>query len=250
MADPAPNWYADPTTRYELRYWDGTRWTEHVASGGVPRIDPPAFAAMPSERTPTAPMSATQPVAVRGAERRRTPGLGWAGLILCLMAFTAVAVPGVGYLRAQSDSGVRIGASPRHLDVPAHHTYGVYVDDADNSGYSESCTALDEGNGRPISMRGPSWSMSSSDTETLDLVFDSGTGKVSISCSVPGERVTVREVPHYAAMLLGLVLSIVLGILGVGLLIAWAIVWFARHTDGLLNRSDSQPVQRRSSKRS
>ena len=28
-AAPA-GWYADPSSRYELRYWDGSQWTEHV----------------------------------------------------------------------------------------------------------------------------------------------------------------------------------------------------------------------------
>ena len=28
-------WYADPSKRYELRYWDGKEWTEHVARGGL-----------------------------------------------------------------------------------------------------------------------------------------------------------------------------------------------------------------------
>jgi hypothetical protein len=37
---PAAAWYADPTRRFELRYWDGTRWTEHVGRGGVVSTDP------------------------------------------------------------------------------------------------------------------------------------------------------------------------------------------------------------------
>ena len=37
---PAAAWYADPTHRFELRYWDGTRWTEHVGRGGVVSKDP------------------------------------------------------------------------------------------------------------------------------------------------------------------------------------------------------------------
>ena len=27
-------WYADPYSRYELRYWNGEEWTKHVARGG------------------------------------------------------------------------------------------------------------------------------------------------------------------------------------------------------------------------
>lgn len=34
-------WYADPAGRYELRYWDGAQWTEHVARGGTQYTDPP-----------------------------------------------------------------------------------------------------------------------------------------------------------------------------------------------------------------
>ena len=29
-----PDWYPDPSGRHEHRYWDGSRWTEHVASHG------------------------------------------------------------------------------------------------------------------------------------------------------------------------------------------------------------------------
>jgi hypothetical protein len=36
----AAGWYPDPTDRHELRYWGGTAWTEHVADGGRPVIDP------------------------------------------------------------------------------------------------------------------------------------------------------------------------------------------------------------------
>ena len=34
-------WYADPSKRYELRYWDGKEWTEHVARGGQQFTDAP-----------------------------------------------------------------------------------------------------------------------------------------------------------------------------------------------------------------
>jgi hypothetical protein len=36
-----PSWQADPTRRHELRYWDGTTWTEHVSDGGQQSTDPP-----------------------------------------------------------------------------------------------------------------------------------------------------------------------------------------------------------------
>jgi hypothetical protein len=34
-------WYSDPSGRFELRYWDGGQWTEHVARGGAQYTDPP-----------------------------------------------------------------------------------------------------------------------------------------------------------------------------------------------------------------
>jgi hypothetical protein len=30
-----PNWYPDPTAAGRLRWWDGTRWTEHTAPPAV-----------------------------------------------------------------------------------------------------------------------------------------------------------------------------------------------------------------------
>jgi uncharacterized protein YxjI len=35
------NWYPDPWGRHEHRYFDGTNWTEHVASHGRQSVDPP-----------------------------------------------------------------------------------------------------------------------------------------------------------------------------------------------------------------
>ncbi len=46
LREPA-HWGPDPTGRFPQRYWDGTRWTDHVAtaSGGAPLFDPYALAA-------------------------------------------------------------------------------------------------------------------------------------------------------------------------------------------------------------
>ncbi len=34
------DWYPDPSRRHQVRYWDGTGWTEHVANDGVSGSDP------------------------------------------------------------------------------------------------------------------------------------------------------------------------------------------------------------------
>ena len=45
-------WHPDPMSRYEFRYWDGTRWTEHVSRGGQTAVDP-IEAAPVADATPT-----------------------------------------------------------------------------------------------------------------------------------------------------------------------------------------------------
>ncbi|HEX6236428.1 MAG TPA: DUF2510 domain-containing protein [Acidimicrobiales bacterium] len=40
MNSPAPGWHPDPTGRHEHRYWDGGRWTDHVADAGARATDP------------------------------------------------------------------------------------------------------------------------------------------------------------------------------------------------------------------
>jgi hypothetical protein len=34
-------WYPDPSGRFELRYWDGSQWTEYVSRAGQQYTDPP-----------------------------------------------------------------------------------------------------------------------------------------------------------------------------------------------------------------
>jgi uncharacterized protein YxjI len=35
------DWYPDPYGRHEMRYYDGSQWTEHVTSNGKQSVDPP-----------------------------------------------------------------------------------------------------------------------------------------------------------------------------------------------------------------
>ena len=51
---PTANWYPDPFGRFEMRYFDGAQWTEHVANGGQQATDPPVGAsAVPTVNRPT-----------------------------------------------------------------------------------------------------------------------------------------------------------------------------------------------------
>jgi len=40
MSSTPANWYPDASGRHQLRYWDGSRWTEHVSDNGVAGVDP------------------------------------------------------------------------------------------------------------------------------------------------------------------------------------------------------------------
>lgn len=71
VTDPPAGWHADPTGRFDQRYWDGTSWTDHVATGGTRSTDPvraksggePATSDRPTETTAHDPSEAsgTQP---------------------------------------------------------------------------------------------------------------------------------------------------------------------------------------------
>ena len=37
---PPAGWHGDPSGRHELRYWDGSQWTENVSDGGTASTDP------------------------------------------------------------------------------------------------------------------------------------------------------------------------------------------------------------------
>jgi Protein of unknown function (DUF2510) len=44
IASPAPStappgWHIDPSERFEHRFWDGSRWTEHVSTNGIASTD-------------------------------------------------------------------------------------------------------------------------------------------------------------------------------------------------------------------
>ncbi len=70
-----PNWYPDPWGRHEHRYFDGTTWTDHVASHGRQAVDPPGGDA----RVPTvnrATEKIQRDVAKAGAQRTGFQGGG------------------------------------------------------------------------------------------------------------------------------------------------------------------------------
>ncbi len=74
MTDSPAGWQPDPTGKHDHRYWDGARWTDHVADAGVAATDPyeapepPAPQAEPVAGPTTAPPDpALEPTGVQPA---------------------------------------------------------------------------------------------------------------------------------------------------------------------------------------
>lgn len=67
-APPSPDgrpalfgWYPDPAGRHQLRYWDGRRWSEHVADDGAASSDPLGPPPAPPFMPPPPPFGAPGP---------------------------------------------------------------------------------------------------------------------------------------------------------------------------------------------
>lgn len=50
--DSQAGWHPDPMQRFQHRYWDGSRWTEHVSTNGEMAIDPLSPAPAPASHVP------------------------------------------------------------------------------------------------------------------------------------------------------------------------------------------------------
>lgn len=53
--NPPAGWHPDPMSRFQHRYWDGVRWTEHVSTGGTQSIDALSSTTAPASYEPHAP---------------------------------------------------------------------------------------------------------------------------------------------------------------------------------------------------
>lgn len=94
----APGWWADPLLRHELRYHNGTVWTNHVLDKGVPDLDPlPVgikLAAPHPERQPFEPpgFSGVPADQLRKRRRRRAQLRSSMWIVAALMVVAALVV--------------------------------------------------------------------------------------------------------------------------------------------------------------
>jgi uncharacterized protein YxjI len=91
MTSPA-NWYPDPMGRHQVRYWDGTVWTDHVADNGVAATDPVHGGGAPAGKPATTVDTRTTAADVA----RQVQGTGWSGAGIAGAAGGALASGGGG----------------------------------------------------------------------------------------------------------------------------------------------------------
>lgn len=91
-AQVAPAWYADPTGRYEQRYWDGARWTDHVSTGGTPTVDAVDGSGARAATAPTYASSTASATAPGSSTVAPFSGGAYAGLLIASFLFGIVGV--------------------------------------------------------------------------------------------------------------------------------------------------------------
>lgn len=111
MSESTPGWQADPTGRFEHRYWDGSQWTDDVANAGVASTD--AYDATtqttaPGDATSTWPVAPVPPV---GGEPASTAPASKRGLFI-----------GGGILAAVVIAVLLLGGGDDKADLSATNT--------------------------------------------------------------------------------------------------------------------------------
>lgn len=84
---PEASWYADPGGTHEYRYWDGRRWTDGVATGGVVSEVP-----LPPERV--GPVVGAVDLDTRGRWSGWIALIGFGAALLCVLAQLVLYVVG------------------------------------------------------------------------------------------------------------------------------------------------------------
>lgn len=177
--------------------------------------------------------------------QRRSTLLLLGSVVSGCLALVAIGLPALACARAAANRGITLHDGPQPVALPAGQLYGIYVNDSDNSGYSEQCS-INDAQGQPVRVHDPGWSVSSSATQTLDMVFNTGSGRLTIDCSISAERFGVRPVPNLRALVIGIILAGALGCAGVASLVLRARLRPARTSDaelaaGSWPQASSQP---------
>ena len=89
MSTRPQEWLPDPSGRHELRWWDGTQWTEHVSDGGETSTD-----AEGAQGNPPPPPRGSEPGAPRQRSGRATASLvlGIVGVLVFPVVCSTLAI--------------------------------------------------------------------------------------------------------------------------------------------------------------
>jgi hypothetical protein len=79
MSQTPASWQNDPYGRFQQRYWDGTKWTEHVATGGQQQVDPLGASAVVPFAIPSTAVPASSPSAIDATQAFAAPAGSAAG---------------------------------------------------------------------------------------------------------------------------------------------------------------------------
>lgn len=168
--------------------------------------------------------------------------LGWGGIASLLLgvAFTVTTpfAAGIDLPSTKPPEGtIRLTKQEQRIDVPANKTYGVWYEDANNSGYSVGpCTILDDHRKR-IPLKEPSGYTVTWESEFGDFEyeFNTGNGKLTVlNCLSHGAQASIRPLKHgslgetpfhgFMWIALPMIIGTQLLQLGVVMLVAWLLV--------------------------
>lgn len=155
---------------------------------------------------------------VRRSSKRSRP-LGFAACALVALALGAASFAVVEIAQVAARPMVILGQGPVHVTLPAHTQYGLFFYDPQNLGYSESCTASDDG--QPVALGEPGQYFTSSEWDNLDLVFDTGSGNLVIDCQSTAQRVSVQPIPNFTTIFAGFGVGLAVGLAGAVCAVLW-----------------------------
>ena len=123
----------------------------------------------------------------------RRPQAAWLALVFAPPFVLSACGGGDSESSDNTSKVIHLTGQAQHVVLPAHKKYGIYVNDANNSGYSLNCTAKDA-QGRQVHMGSHTPpTISNSGTNNLDLVYNTGSGDLTFTCSASGAQTTTHR---------------------------------------------------------
>ncbi len=169
------------------------------------------------------PYVAPPPLPRRPRPRKVWFFVGGGLMVLAFVVFVGALVLTFG--RFTQDAVFAAGETPVEVDLPAGTERALYSD----SGFSVDCTATD-GRGANVEFRPVSGDFTFNQW-TAVARFDTGDGNLTFDCveTSPGTQVRIGPLPSaggfVAAVLVGILLPLALGLIGLVILIVTTVLW-------------------------